>query len=310
MDFSICAACGQPFAENETRHTGNAFTLGAGYRGVFHAACLAPVAPARPAEPIGMLLTKATHNPKLAKGVGLGIDARILHLSPGNKSGYEACPYRSLGCTMACLDTSGRGRMNAVQTARIRKTRALFERRDDFMTQLVRESESLVRHAAKYGLRPALRLNGTSDIGWSRFPVVRAGESFPHMFAAFPEVQFYDYTKVTPRLARKTLPSNYHLTFSLSECNDVDAQTALDLGFNVAAVLAVGKYGALPETWSGYPVIDGTTHDYRFLDPTGPVIVALRPKGKANVDLSGFVRSPDGKLDLSRTRVLAVQIAA
>jgi len=56
-------------------------------------------------------------------------------------------------------------------------------------------------------------------------------------------------------------------------------------GFNVAVVFGSG----LPETYLGYPVIDGDKHDLRFLDPKG-VIVGLSPKGnRAKRDESGFV---------------------
>jgi hypothetical protein len=44
-----------------------------------------------------------------------------------------------------------------------------------------------------------------------------------------------------------------------------------------------------PDTWHGFPVIDGDAHDLRHLDPRG-VVVALSPKGpKAKKDKSGFV---------------------
>jgi hypothetical protein len=59
----------------------------------------------------------------------------------------------------------------------------------------------------------------------------------------------------------------------------------LSQGFNVAAL-----FDSLPETFLGFPVIDGTEHDLRFMDPKG-VIVGLVPKGKAKTDDTGFVIS-------------------
>ena len=53
---------------------------------------------------------------------------------------------------------------------------------------------------------------------------------------------------------------------------------------NVAVVFR----DAMPESWLGVPVIDGTTHDLRFLDPK-PCIVGLTAKGSAKKDTSGFV---------------------
>jgi hypothetical protein len=47
--------------------------------------------------------------------------------------------------------------------------------------------------------------------------------------------------------------------------------------------------GAFPQTWNGFPVIDGDAHDLRHLDPRG-CVVALSPKGtRAKRDASGFV---------------------
>ena len=45
-----------------------------------------------------------------------------LHLAPHTLSGYNVCPHASKGCAEACLNTAGRGRMNMVQDARIKKT--------------------------------------------------------------------------------------------------------------------------------------------------------------------------------------------
>jgi hypothetical protein len=57
-------------------------------------------------------------------------------------------------------------------------------------------------------------------------------------------------------------------------------------GHNVAMVF----HGALPESFAGFPVIDGDKHDLRHLDAKGGYIVGLTPKGrKAKADTSGFV---------------------
>jgi hypothetical protein len=40
--------------------------------------------------------------------------------------------------------------------------------------------------------------------------------------------------------------------------------------------------------WRGFPIVNGDDHDLRFLDP-GPSIVALKAKGKAKLDRTGFV---------------------
>lgn len=109
------------------------------------------------------------------------------------------------------------------------------------------------------------------------------------MARLFPDVQFYDYTKL-PKAWMHTL-SNYHLTFSHSESNYAQCVEALAHGINVAVVFGIKKGEAFPETWHGYRVISGDDTDLRFTDPksdTG-VIIGLYAKGQAKRDCTGFV---------------------
>ena len=100
----------------------------------------------------------------------------------------------------------------------------------------------------------------------------------------FPAVQFVEYTKNPGRLGKA--PANLDLTLSYSAENSVDCVNALLAGHNVAMVFA----GGLPESFAGFPVIDGDKHDLRHLDAKGGYIVGLSPKGlKAKRDNSGFV---------------------
>ncbi len=221
----------------------------------------------------------STANPKIQKGTKLGYLSFILHLAPATLSGKETCPKRTAGCTSACLNTAGRGGMfkrgentNMIQQARIRKTRMLFEQRDAFMAQLEKDIKLGIKQAAKLGLTPVFRLNGTSDLAWEKYGIIEK----------FPQVQFYDYTKV---LGRKVAHlQNYHLTFSAADGNDADVAKAVAQGMNVAAV-----FDKLPETYMGKSVINADEHDLRFLDPKG-VIAGLKAKGKAKKDTTGFVR--------------------
>ena len=56
------------------------------------------------------------------------------------------------------------------------------------------------------------------------------------------------------------------------------------MGVNVAAV-----YRDSARAVNNLNAIDGDLHDLRFLDPKGGRIVALRAKGEAKKDQSGFV---------------------
>jgi hypothetical protein len=215
-------------------------------------------------------------NTKTTKGEAMGYLTFIMHLAPSTLSGYNTCPMASVGCASACLNTSGRGRFTTTQEARIRKTKWFFESRDSFMVQLVKDIQAAIRKATREGMTPVFRLNGTSDIRWENVSV----GGFRNVMEMFPSVQFYDYTKLTNR---RDIPANYHLTFSRSEMNEIDALRMLtEHKMNVAVV-----FETLPEKWAGVKVIDGTETDLRFLDEEC-VIVGLVAKGKAKKDTSGF----------------------
>jgi hypothetical protein len=238
----------------------------------------------------------STGNPKVLKGLKQGFNTYILHLAPADVSGYETCPKRTAGCTAACLNTAGRGGMfkkgestNVIQEARKRKTKMFFENRETFMQLIVKDIELAIKQSEKKDLVPVFRLNGTSDLSFEKYEVVRNGQLFRNIFAAFPKVQFYDYTKVLGRKVKDI--SNYHLTFSAADGNDADVFRAMAEGLNVATVFGLKKTEAMPETYNGRTVFNGDDSDLRFLDPKG-VVVGLYAKGKAKKDTSGFVKFP------------------
>ena len=238
----------------------------------------------------------STGNPKVLKGMSQGYNTYILHLAPANLSGYETCAKRTLGCTEACLNLAGRGGMfkrgentNVIQQARIRKTKSFFENRVEFMATLVKDIELAIKQSKKMDLVPVFRLNGTSDLAWEKYEVVRNGQLFRNIFTAFPEVQFYDYTKILGRKVKEY--SNYHLTFSAADGNDSDVLKAMNEGLNVAVVFGIKKTLPMPVDYLSRPVFNGDESDLRFLDPKG-VIVGLYAKGKAKKDTTGFVKYP------------------
>ena len=223
-------------------------------------------------------------NTKIVKGEKLGYLTKGIHFSPANKSGHEVCHWRSKGCTKACLDTAGRGQMEFTQNARIAKTKRFFEDRIAFMAQLVREIGNAVKLAGKKEMIPCFRPNLTSDLTWED---IVDGEGKTIM-EQYPDTQFYDYTKSFGRMARflnGNFPSNYHLTFSRSEHNELLCDMVLEMGGNVAVVFR----DQLPATWNGYEVISGDENDLRFLDKSG-VVVGLIEKGLAKKDETGFVQ--------------------
>jgi hypothetical protein len=235
-------------------------------------------------------------NPKVLKGIKQGYNTYILHLAPANLSGYETCPKRTAGCTSACLNTAGRGGMfkkgettNTIQKARIRKAKMFFENRVEFMADLVKDIELAIKQSEKKGLIPVFRLNGTSDLSFEKYEVIRNGKLYRNIFSAFADNIFYDYTKI---LGRKiaNIP-NYSLTFSAADGNDNDVAKAITQGYNIATVFGIKKTLPMPDSYLGLPVFNGDESDLRFLDPK-QVIVGLYAKGKAKKDETGFVKYP------------------
>ena len=175
--------------------------------------------------------------------------------------------------------------MNSVAQARVNKTIWFFEERETFMAQLVVNVRQLVNKAAKLKLIPLIRLNGTSDIRWENVPVTVDGVTYANIMEAFPTEQFYDYTK---DVNRKGLPSNYDLTFSYSGVAAYQpyVNKAINNGMRIAVVFR--SVAAIPATFKGMTVIGGDNSDIRHLEDKG-VVVALYAKGKAKLDMTGFV---------------------
>jgi hypothetical protein len=198
--------------------------------------------------------------------------------------------------------------MAPVQKARQARTVMFMTHREKYFTQLIFEIARLRRKAARRGMIPAVRLNGTSDVLWEKTPIRINGEKVAsNIMELFPDVQFYDYTKYPyAKRPSESLPINYDLTFSRSETNELEVLENLRNGRRVAVVYDTKPHGkppahyitlevglqnrgqAMVETYKAWDVIDGDLSDVRFNDPGG-VVVHLYAKGKARKDVSGFV---------------------
>jgi hypothetical protein len=225
-----------------------------------------------------------TGNQKIQKGEKMGYLTKGIHLAPADLSGHEVCHWRSKGCTMACLNTAGRGQMQRTQDSRIAKTKLFFEDTLAFLAKLEKEIASSIKSAVKKEMKAVFRPNLTSDLMFEEIE----NEQGQTLMQRFPETQFYDYTKSFGRMAKflnGDFPSNYHLTFSASENNQKLVEMVLEMGGNVAVVFR----DQLPATWKGFEVVNGDENDLRFLDKKG-VVVGLIEKGLAKQDETGFVQ--------------------
>jgi hypothetical protein len=239
-------------------------------------------------------------NPKTLKGMKQGYNTYIMHLAPSTLSGHNTCPKATPGCITACLNTAGRGGMfkkgeftNNIQKARIRKTQLFYDNRNEFMSLLAKDITLAIKQSARMGLTPVIRLNGTSDISWEKYPVKMGNVVYTNIFSAFEFIQFYDYTKVLGRKVQNI--SNYHLTFSMADGNYLDCKEAVNQGMNIAVVFGIKKGTEMPKKFFNHnmTVFNGDESDLRFLDPSKSII-GLYAKGKAKKDTSGFVQYPIG----------------
>jgi len=200
----------------------------------------------------------------------------ILHLRPVNT---KICPFQNVAkCKSACLNTAGLGGVYpSIQKARQRKTDLFLNDRNEFMRQLFEDLTKIDKYCTNKGKVAAVRLNGTSDI---QYELIKVNGS--NVFDTFPNITFYDYTKIPNRKISNI--KNYSLTWSYSEANKKYSDYFNTVPNNIAVVFR----DKLPKTFNTKEVINGDLTDLRFLDPVN-VIVGLKAKGKAKKDYSGFV---------------------
>jgi hypothetical protein len=217
------------------------------------------------------IMSKGNTNAKTAKNKR---ETMILYLMPGMVLGQNMCPKATDGCLAACLNTAGRGAFSNVQNSRLAKTMEFIKDRRSFLSRCAND----INKSAKKVDELAVRMNGTSDV------------KLVEMMIADNEIAenvvFYDYTKIPQKAGRRILPSGhkYVVTFSRSEKNDCDTLDVLKSGGIVAVV-----FNELPDTFHGFPVVDGDKSDDQMLDLEGGVVLGLKAKGKARKDESGFV---------------------
>lgn len=234
---------------------------------------------------------------KIAKGLKYNEMTYILYLAPAEQSGYNTCPMSTEECRTACLTESGHNRIdvkkNAINKARIKKTKLFFEHREFFMMWLVMEITKARIDAHTKGYEFSVRINGTSDLDLSTFKL----NGF-NILQLFPNVQFYDYTKVVKRFSKFDTYDNYDLTYSFSGYNMLQCLELLSESKGRVAMVFEGKQ--LPTTFMGYNVIDGDAYDMRYYDDQS-VIVGLKFKfvrNKIDTANNKFIIPMDSKFSV------------
>lgn len=200
-----------------------------------------------------------------------------IYLAPSTLSGFNVCPNSDY-CKENCLNESGHNKVELlakrakaqetgedfsdsdINLARILKTRLFFANREVFMRLAVHEINNAMKRAKTIGHFFSIRLNCTSDISPTAFTL-----DGKNILQIFPNVSFYDYTKVPKRLELLSKYPNYDLTWSIdgSEENREIGLEFLERGGRVAVVYGTEK---MPKSWYGYATEDGDRSDYRPQD--------------------------------------------
>lgn len=188
----------------------------------------------------------------------------------------DLCGGSSGGCRAGCLKESGHLIYDSAQRAMLNRTLLWYLEPSLFHRRLWEEIQIHTREAHRKQLEPAIRLDGTQDLGLAlRYADRCAG------------VRFYDYTKILDRylawLGGHRF-ENWHLTFSRSEENWQEARAILARGGNAAIVFR----DRLPLSYCGWTVHDATAGDDRYNDPPATV-PGLLPLGRMKRDRTGMV---------------------
>lgn len=213
---------------------------------------------------------------KIIKGEKLGYITGVCYLRSFKKiGGINTCSHAKIAqCFKPCLEHSGKMSLPTAIRARDRRLKLLIDNPQAFFSILIADIEKIERKAKREGKGTAYRLNGTSDLEWSRIKI--NGKS---IFELLPDLTWYDYTK-NPKIAESYREQGLSCTLSwYPKLDPCFVREHLESGGNVA--IAYQPRGGLPDTQEingrEFRVIDGDISDLRFLDEKG-VVVGLRYK--------------------------------
>jgi len=228
-------------------------------------------------------LSSVSKTYKHEKSLKYGELTLSLYLAPARMSGYEVCAGRTEECTILCLNQSGKNigpqkvKGDFINDSRVIKTKLFFEHREFFVDWLINEIDAAKRKSERMGYKLSIRLNNTSDLS----PILFA-KNGKNILEMYPNIQFYDYTKIPNRVKLMERYPNYDVTFSYTGYNLSKCQEMLLNKVRVAVV-----FKNVPEEFLGYPVIDGDAYDMRYKDDKA-VIVGLKYKTVRNKLKSNF----------------------
>jgi len=275
-----------------------------------------------------------TYDGKSVASMGLGLASaqRI------NEQNLSTCPLSAM-CEGLCLgETSGQNQLyggegqfrSGPRLSQYLKTEALVQHPEEFAVVLYDEIAKFEKWAnsergmeqieneagekvmqPKQVYQPAIRLNVTSDF---------RPQTFASIIGAFPNVMFYDYTKLPTR----SIASNHHLTYSSTGASQVvNGETIINPGSNwdkmvqrlnegLNVAMAFTSRKDMPDfvvderTGQRFQVWNGDNYDARFLDPKREdgvgMIVGLTNKDKTTKPEEAANKYKGFFLDYDRAR--------
>jgi len=221
------------------------------------------------------LLDTSNNNTKIKKTQNatnkteIKIRMASMSLNPTNTT---ICPMQDIAeCKAPCLNGSGMAKVfKSVKKARISKTDFYLNDKENFIIQLKRELRNFEKLCKKQNVKPYVRLNTISDIQWE----LKTNGSIPQ---SFPNINFYDYTKIAKRLGKT--PDNYELMFSYS--NAPKYQQSVRKALKTDVPMSVVFYGGIPSHFMGKEVVNGDASDIDNLKHKNK-IVGLKYKSVGN----------------------------
>jgi len=197
------------------------------------------------------------------------------------------CPGATPECIKICFGLFGTYNWKSSKEKQVRNSTLLKSNPEFFISSIAYEIQQIIE---KYGSDIAIRLNAISDYDFSGLSYTSFdGKHYKNIFAQFPGVQFYGYTKVFSKYTDSLTIPNLYLTFSFSARNWNDCKKVLILGGCVAMPFSEDYFH--PKILAGYPVINGELSDERFQDKPRSIIALSIKANQQNKDSRMIIRS-------------------
>ena len=219
-----------------------------------------------------LLSDQITKHDKTSKEYGINQYGLALAQSDASNV-VNVCSFATDGCRRACIAEFGKGGIPSVKFARTVKAIALHRMPELFIKRLASEIK------AKVALEGEIfcRLNDYSDLRWELIA--------PSLFD-IDGVTYWDYTKHPRRDVSKL--DNYTVVFSAHEKFQDSKIPSLSSRYDGVAVV-FSDYPTFT-TYKETPVKLGIHDNLADMTSDGFTVIALKAKGKARTDSSGFVR--------------------